>query len=58
MPEEAFGTTQVKELRFSNAEIMRIVRDYIEEHHLDSYDFDYQKPIMGKFDDGLVFRFV
>lgn len=58
MPKESFGNTQVKELKFSNSEIMRIVLDYIETNHLDGYDFDYQKPIMGKFEDGLVFRFV
>lgn len=59
MPTEQFGQSQIKEVKFTKAEIVNLVHENILVRMSTSYDFDYQRPlVIQSADGGLIFRFV
>lgn len=58
MPQEAFGTTQVREIRFNRKEVNQILLENIQERMSQSYDFDYALPIIINDGQEIIFRFV
>ena len=54
-----YGNTQVREIRFSKADIQKLALENLKERGNTPYDFDYSRPIVIWDDLGnLVFRFV
>jgi len=59
MPDEAYGTTQIREIRFSAAEVRNILLENLRARAKTPYDFDYDSPIvLDDEDGGYIFRFV
>lgn len=60
MPIEQYGTTSVREIRFSHQDIESLLFENIKERCDKPYNFDYQRPILV-WDDAnrsVIFRFV
>lgn len=55
---EQFGTSQIKEMRFSKSEIAQIILENIKARVGTPYDFDYNRPLVIHTDDEIIFRFV
>lgn len=56
---ELYGSTQVRELKFSKADVTRIVLDHVRHSLNRPYDFDYERPIViQEPDGGLILRYV
>jgi hypothetical protein len=58
MPTEQYGNSQIKEVRFSQSEIVRIVLENLQERAGTPYDFDYDRPIVLWNKGELILRFV
>ena len=59
MPTEAFGTSQIKEIRFTRAEVEDLILENIKSRMGTPYDLDYARPwIVVDVENGdLCFRF-
>lgn len=55
---KAFGTTQVLEVVLSKEDVAKIVIENLQTRCLDSYDFDYNHPIVIWEKDCLILRYV
>jgi hypothetical protein len=58
MPQEAYGTTQVRELRFTRREVEALVMENLHARLSQSYDFDYDRPIILHEGEDVIVRFV
>jgi hypothetical protein len=59
MPTELYGDTQVREIKFTRAEMVSMVLQHLKQTMDRAYDFDYDRPIVIQGDDGgLILRYV
>lgn len=59
MPTEQFGTSQIKEIRFTKEEVNRLLTENIIQRTSTPYDFDYHRPIIQNLSDGsIIMRYV
>lgn len=59
MPEELYGETQVREIRFSKNDMIHIVLQHLKQTMDTPYNFDYERPIIIQpRDGGLILRYV
>lgn len=52
MPEELYGETQVREIRFSKNDMIHIVLQHLKQTMDTPYNFDYERPIIIQPRDG------
>jgi hypothetical protein len=59
MPQELYADSQIKQVRFTKAEITQILLENFKLRAGTPYDFDYDRPfVLNTEDGGMIFRFV